>query len=178
MYAFEFTMAHDLGIGVIHLQGSKQGDKGSTLGRCAGVGSTAFLIQTSFIADTDGMGIVMAGMHADLFFITGLIELAILLNVVVIADALPVEPGIVAGTQHVDREALVAAGGTAMHDNQIDMTTHSDTLLKPVGRTTLNGDCSQDRRDDCCDESQHLNDGSPINFNHSSDSLNYYALGS
>jgi hypothetical protein len=84
----------------------------------------------------------------------------------------------VAGTQHVDREALVAAGGTAMHDNQIDMTTHSDTLLKPVGLTTLNGDCSQDRRDDCCDESQHLNDGGPINFHHSSDSLNYYALGS
>ena len=61
--------------------------------------------------------------------------------------------------------------------NQIAMTTHSDTLLKPVGLTTLNGYGSQDRRDDCCDESQHLYDGGPINFNHSSDSLNYYALG-
>ena len=178
MYAFEFTMAHDLGIGVIHLQGSKQGDEGSTLGRCPGIGSAAFLIQASFIADADRVSIVMSGMHTDLSFVTGLIELAILLNVVVIADAFPVEPGIVAGTQHVDRKALVAAGGTAMHDNQIDMTTHSDTLLKPVGRTTLNGYGSQDRRDDCCDESQHLNDGGPINFNHSSDSLNYYALGS
>ena len=117
MYAFEFTMAHDLGIGVIHLQGSKQGDESSTLGRCPGVGSTAFLTQTSFIADADGMGIVMASMHADLSFITGLIELAILLNVVVITDALTVETGIVAGTQHVDREALVAAGCTTMDNN-------------------------------------------------------------
>lgn len=121
-------MAHDLGIGVIHLQGSKQGDEGCSLGRCPGVGSTAFLIQASFIADADGMGVVMTGMHADLSFVTGLIELAILLNIVVVADALPVEAGIVAGAQHVDREALVAAGGTAMYDNQIDMTTHSDTL--------------------------------------------------
>ena len=80
MYAFEFTMAHDLGIGIIRLQGSKQGDEGSTLGRCPGVGSTAFLIQTSFIADADGMGIVMAGMYADLFFITGLIDLAVLMH--------------------------------------------------------------------------------------------------
>ena len=73
-------MAHDLGIGVIRLQGSKQGDEGCSLGRGPGIGSAAFLIQASFIADTDGMGIVMAGMHTDLFFITGLIELAVLMH--------------------------------------------------------------------------------------------------
>ena len=120
----------------------------------------------------------MAGVHSHFFLIAGLIELSIALNIVVIAYAFAVEAGIVADTEHIDGETLIAAGGTAMHDNQIDMTTHSDTLLKPVGLTTLNGDCSQDRRDDCCDESQHLYDGSPINFHHSSDSLNYYALGS
>ena len=59
----------------------------------------------------------MAGMHTDLLFDTRLIELAILLNLVVIADALTVETGIVAGTQHVDREALVAAGCTTMDNN-------------------------------------------------------------
>ena len=73
-------MAHDLGIGVIRLQGSKQGDEGCTLGRCPGIGSAAFLIQASFIADADRVSIVMSGMHTDLFFITGLIELAVLMH--------------------------------------------------------------------------------------------------
>jgi hypothetical protein len=36
--ALQFAMSHDLGIGVIDLQTSKQGDEGCTLGRSTGVG--------------------------------------------------------------------------------------------------------------------------------------------
>ena len=142
MHAFEFTMAHDLGIGVIHLQGSKQGDEGCTLGRCPGVGSTAFLIQTSFIADTDGMGIVMAGMHTDLLLVTGLIELAVTFDVVVIADAFPMETGIVAGAKHIERETLVAAGRRTMNHNKGYFPGHSFTFLEPERGAALDCDGS------------------------------------
>ena len=42
--AFEFTVAHDLGIGIVDLQRTEQGDEGSTLLGSAGVGRTPFLV--------------------------------------------------------------------------------------------------------------------------------------
>ena len=69
----------------------------------------------------------MAGMHANLFFVAGLIDLAITFNVVVVANALVVEPGVMTGTEHIERETLVAAGSTAMEHYKIDKTTHNLT---------------------------------------------------
>ena len=63
------------------------------------------------------MGIVMAGMHTDLFFVTGLIELTVALDVVVVADPFPMKTGIMTGPKHIDREALVATRGAAMDNN-------------------------------------------------------------
>ena len=60
------------------------------------------------------MGVVMSGMHAGFFFITGLIDLAILFDVIVITDAFAVETGIMTVAEHADGEALVAAGRRAM----------------------------------------------------------------
>lgn len=60
----------------------------------------------------------MPGMYTDFFLVTGLIELAVALDVVVIANTFVVEAGIVAGAKHVDREALVAAGRRTMNNNQ------------------------------------------------------------
>ena len=89
MDAFELAVAEDLGIGIIELQGSEQSDKGGTLGRSTGVGSTAFLVETSLITNTNGMGIVVASMSADHLFGTAEVELTIAGDVVVVAAAFP-----------------------------------------------------------------------------------------
>ena len=117
MDTFQLTVAHDGSIGIVFLEGTEEGDEGRPLLRGAGVGSLAFLVQASFIADADGMGIVVSGMHADLFLFAGLIDLSVFLDVVVIADALVMETGVMAVTQPIDGETLVAARGTAMNDD-------------------------------------------------------------
>ena len=119
MDSFEFAVAHNAGIRVVDHQTAEQGNEGGTLGWSSGVGITTFFVQASFIADADGMGIVMTGMHADLILIAGLVELTIALNVVVVTDAFAVETGVVTGTEIIDREALVAAGRRTMDDDEI-----------------------------------------------------------
>ena len=118
MDTFEFTVSHDLGIGVIFLECAEEGDQCCPLFRGAGIFILAFLVQTAFITDANRMGVVMAGMHADLLFITRLINLAVLLNVIVVGDSFPVEAGIVTLLEHSDGKALVAAGGRTMDDDQ------------------------------------------------------------
>ena len=118
MDAFEFTVTHDLGIGVVFLEGTEEGNQRCTLFRGAGIFIHAILIQAALITDANRMGVVMAGMHADLLFITRLIDLAVLLYVIVVGDPFPVETGIVTLLKHSDGEALVAAGGRTMDDDQ------------------------------------------------------------
>ena len=117
-------MAHDLGIGVVDFQGAEQGDEGSALGWGAGVGRAAFLVEASFVADADGVGIVVAGVHADLVFVAGLEDLPVFFDEVVVADAFAVEAGVVAGFEHFNSETLVAAGCRAVKDNKIDFAGH------------------------------------------------------
>ena len=117
MDTFQLTVAHDGSIGIVFFEGTEEGDEGRPLLRGAGVGSLAFLVQASFIADADGMGIVVSGMHADLFLFACLVDLSVFLVVVVIADALVMEPGVMAVTQPIDGETLVAARGTAVNDD-------------------------------------------------------------
>ena len=118
MDAFEFTVAEDLGIGVIDLERTEEGNQCCTLFWGAGIGIVAILVQASLVADANRMGVVMAGMHADLFFITRLIDLTVFLDVIVVADAFSVESGVVTVLQHLEREALVSAGGRTMDDDQ------------------------------------------------------------
>ena len=118
MDAFEFTMPHDLGIRVVFLEGAEEGNQCCTLFRGAGIFIHTIFVQAAFITDANRMGIVMTGVHADLLFITRLIDLTVLLNVVVVSDPFPVETGIVTLLKHSDGEALVAAGGRTMDDDQ------------------------------------------------------------
>jgi len=115
--AFEFAVAHDLGVGVVDLQGAEQGDEGSALGWGTGVGGTAFLVEASFIADADGVGVVVAGVHADLVLVAGLEDLTVFFDEVMVADAFAVEAGIVAGFEHFNSETLVAAGCRTVKDD-------------------------------------------------------------
>ena len=124
----QFTVAEDEGIRIVDLQTAEQGNEGGTLGRSTGVGITAFLVQPSFIADADGMGIIMAGMHANLIFRAGLIDLTIALNIVMVTDAFAVETGIVIVTEHIDGVALVATGRRAVNDNEI-YSAHDCTAI-------------------------------------------------
>ena len=89
MDAFEFTVTEDFGIGVIDLQGSEQGDEGCTLGRGTGVFSTTFLVETTLVADSDGVGIVMPGVSTDHLLGAAEMQLSVAGDVVVVAAAFP-----------------------------------------------------------------------------------------
>ena len=52
MDAFEFTVADDLGIGIVLFQRDEQREEGLFLGRGTGVGSTAFLVEATLVADS------------------------------------------------------------------------------------------------------------------------------
>ena len=107
--AFEFTVTEDFGIGVIDLQGSEQGDEGCTLGRGTGVFSTTFLVETTLVADSDGVGIVMPGVSADHLLGATEVELTITRNIIVVATAVPAF-GTVHVVEHLEGQMLVRAG--------------------------------------------------------------------
>ena len=72
----------------------------------------------------------MAGVHTNLVFVAGGVELSVAFDVVVIAYALVVESGVVAGLEVLDGEASVAASGTAMDDNKV-YCAHDCTAIDP-----------------------------------------------
>ena len=118
MDAFEFTVTEDFGIGVIDLQGSEQGDEGCTLGRGTGVFSTTFLVETTLVADSDGVGIVVSGMGSDHLFGTAEVELTITRNIIVVATTVPAF-GTVHIVEHLKRQVLVRAARRTVNYNQI-----------------------------------------------------------
>ena len=87
--ALQLAVTDDLGIRVVHLQRMQQCKEGLLLSRGAGVGSMAFLVETALVADTNGMGIVVAGMSSDHRFRATEVELTVAGDVVVIAAAFP-----------------------------------------------------------------------------------------
>lgn len=68
------------------------------------------------------MGVVVAGVHTDGLFRASRMDLTILLDEVVVANAFVMETGIVTGAEHVERETLVGARGAAVNDNKIDFS--------------------------------------------------------
>ena len=139
MDAFEFTVAEDLGIGVIDLQRAEQGDESSTLLRGTGVFWTTFFVEPAFVTDTNRVGVVVAGMSTDHFFGTPHVELAVTGNIVVVATAVPTF-----GTVHLvelfERYTLVRPRSRTMNYNQIN-STHIFFLL---GHTDFS-DCTDHR---------------------------------
>jgi hypothetical protein len=59
--------------------------EGGFLSLGAGVGLTTFLIETTFVTNTNGVLIVVAGMGTDEILMTGLIDLSITGDVIMIA---------------------------------------------------------------------------------------------
>ena len=100
------------------------------LGWSASVGWIALLVETTFVADADGVGVVVAGMHAYLVLRAGLVQLTVAFDVVVITYALAVESGVVAGSEHINGKPLIATCGTAMDYDKIDLSSHCSVFLE------------------------------------------------
>ena len=111
-------MAKDLGIGVVDLQGSKQGDEGSLLGWGAGVVGLAIGIETSLIADADTVGVIATGMGTNHLLGAALVQLAVLGDVIVVARGLKT-PTLVAGLEVLGGKVLGDFRGGAMDNNQV-----------------------------------------------------------
>ena len=88
-------MAHDLCIRVVGLKRAKQRYEGCFLFGSTSVGIFAIFIKAAFVTNANRMGIVMTGMNANLVLIASLIELTITFNIVMVANALSVETGVV-----------------------------------------------------------------------------------
>lgn len=106
----EVAMTEYLGLRVVGLQTAQQVIHRSLLGWGTGVGGMALFVESSLVADADGVGIVVAGVGTGLFFGTTEVELSIAGDVEVVADAVEATTA-VAGFQVVDTEMAVAACG-------------------------------------------------------------------
>ena len=96
MDTLELTMADNLGIGIILLQRTEQREEGLLLSRGTGIGGLAMGIEATLVADTDGVGVVVAGVGTDHLFGAAKVELSVAGDVVVVAATLPA-----AGLMHV-----------------------------------------------------------------------------
>ena len=103
-------MTKDLGIGVIGLQSTKQGDEGMLLGRGAGVVGLTIGIETSLIANANRVGVVATGMGSNHILGAALVEMAILGDVVMVAGGL-VTSSLVTGFEVFRREVASDASG-------------------------------------------------------------------
>ena len=113
--ARKVAMTEDLGIRIVLLQGTEKGNESGLLFGSTGVGRIAVGVETSLIADADGVLVVVAGMGADEVFVTRLIHLTVPGDVVVIGSE--AEASLVTGDELGDREWMVAARGATVDDD-------------------------------------------------------------
>ena len=114
--ALQFTVPDDLGIRVVLFQRDEQRVEGELLGRRAGVGGAASLVEATLVADADGVGIVVAGVGADHLLGTAEVQLSVAGDVVVVAAALPAF-GFVHLVEPFQRNMLVRPRGRAVNHN-------------------------------------------------------------
>ena len=104
--------------GVTLLQGSEEEPEGSLLLGCAGVGFASLVIQTAYVADADGMFVVVPYMGTGLALRTSCLDGAILQDHPVVAAAGP-SLGTVTMVEVGDGPLLtLTGGGTVDHDVQ------------------------------------------------------------
>ena len=119
--AGEVTMAEDGGIGIVEAEAMEEFLHRHLLSEGTSVGRFAVGIESALIADTYGVGVVVAGMSpCDALRPAG-IEGAVLGDVIVIADGVEAA-GLMTGFQLFNSEVLVHSRGAAMHHNQIDVS--------------------------------------------------------
>ena len=114
-YVRQVAVTEDDGFGVIDAQRLQQGVQGGFLRCGAGVLGTALGVETSFVADADGVLVVVAGMGAGEVLVAGLIYLAVALNVVVVAGE--AEAAVVAGDERGHGEWPVLAGRRTVNND-------------------------------------------------------------
>lgn len=118
--ARKVAMTEDLGIRIVLLQGTEKGNESGLLFGSTGVGRIAIGVETSLIADADGVLVVVAGMGADEVFMTRLIHLTVPGDVIVIGGE--AEASLVTGDELGDREWTVAARGATVNNDEINAT--------------------------------------------------------
>ena len=111
-------MTEDLGIRIVLLQGTEKGNESGLLFLGTGVGRMTVGVETSLIADADGVLVVVLGMGADEVFMTRLIHLTVPGDVIVIGGE--AEASLVTGDELGDREWMVAARGATVDDDEVD----------------------------------------------------------
>ena len=159
-------MAHNLCIRVIDLQSAEESNHRGTLCGCTSISIIAFLVQAALITNANGVGVIMEGMHADLFLWAGLIDLAIAFNVIVIANAFVVETGVVISTELVNSVALVAARSTAVNDDHGYLSRHNGYGLEQLWGAALHREGTGYSCYYGCKEFYNLKDFVPIYFYH------------
>ena len=117
----EIAMAEDDGRGELTVKTGEQGTQGLALGVGAGIAGSAEGIETTFVADADGMQVVTFAMGADLPEGTSLMNLPVAGDIIMVADVLPTSMEVI-GLALLEGVALRAARGTAMEHNQGDGT--------------------------------------------------------
>ena len=124
----QVAVAQNLGIGIIQAQAMQQFLHRHFPCQGTGVGGMAVRVESALIADTYGVGVVVAGMSpCDALRPAG-IEGAVLGDVIVIADGVEAA-GLMTGFQLFNSEVLVHSRGAAMHHNQIDVSHDIRFLL-------------------------------------------------
>ena len=108
-------MAKNFGIGIIDLQATEQRNHSTFLSRSASIGGISVGIEASFVADSNAVGIVAASVGSNHILGAALVHLAILGDVVVVADGFKAA-GFVTGFEGFYREVLGNLGCGAMTD--------------------------------------------------------------
>ena len=114
-YVREVAVTEDDGLGVVDAERLEQGVEGGLLRCGARVLGTALGVETAFVADADAVLVVVAGVGAGEVLVTGLIYLAVALNVVVVAGE--AETAVVAGDERGHGERPVLAGRRAVNND-------------------------------------------------------------
>ena len=114
-YVRQVAVTEDDGFGVIDAQRLQQGVEGGLLRCGARVLGTALGVETAFVADADAVLVVVAGVGAGEVLVTGLIYLAVALNVVVVAGE--AETAVVAGDERGHGERPVLAGRRTVNND-------------------------------------------------------------
>ena len=117
----QVAVTHNLGLWIVGAEALQEIFHTLLLRLGTGVGRLAVLVEAALVADTDAVGVVVAGVGSRLVLGTAGIYHAILRDVIVVADVAEAA-GLVAGFQLLHREASVGTGGTAMYHNQVDFS--------------------------------------------------------
>lgn len=118
--ARQVAVAQDDGLGVVDAEAFQQGVQRGLLFWGAGVLGTALGVQSTLVADADGVLVVVAGVGADEVLVTRLVDLAVAGDVVVVAGESV--PAVVAGDERCHRKGLVLPRRTAVDDYQINLS--------------------------------------------------------